>query len=92
MAKQAVTSRNQIFRFHAPNAGKVLLAGDFTDWQNQAMPMKKEKDGVWTATVGLSPGPHQYLFIVDGQWCDDPECPVRIPNSFGGQNMVRQVA
>jgi hypothetical protein len=35
---------------------------------------------------------NNYRFIVDGQWCDDPECSVRAPNPYGGQNMVRQVA
>ncbi len=91
MAKQAVISRSQTFRYYAPDAQKVLLAGDFSDWQNRAIPMKKEKDGVWIVTIGLSTGPHQYLFVVDGEWCDDPECPFRIANPFGGQNMVRQV-
>jgi hypothetical protein len=28
---------------------------------------------------------------VDGQWCEDPECTVRVPNPFGGFDMVRQV-
>ncbi len=92
MARKADISRNQIFRFQAPNAKKVLLAGDFTDWQKQAISMRKEKDGVWTASVELAPGSHQYLFIVDGEWREDPECSMRMPNSFGGQNMVRQVA
>jgi hypothetical protein len=91
MAKLAGISKTQVFRYKAPDAKKVLLAGDFTDWQNQAIPMKKEKDGIWTATVGLSVGPHEYLFIVDGQWSYDPDCGLRMPNSFGGENMVRQV-
>jgi 1,4-alpha-glucan branching enzyme len=91
MAKQAHIFKNQTFRFKAPTAKKVLLAGDFTDWQKRAIPMQKGNDGVWTATIGLAPGSHHYLFIVDGQWRDDPECPLRVPNPHGGQNMVRKV-
>lgn len=91
MARQAGVFKNQIFRIHAPEAKKVLLAGDFTDWQQRAIPMKKGQDGVWTTTIGLPTGKHHYLFIVDGEWRDDPDCPLRIPNPFGGYNVVRQV-
>jgi 1,4-alpha-glucan branching enzyme len=91
MAKRAGIFKNQTFRLSAPTAKKVLLVGDFTDWQQKSIPMQKGSDGVWTATVGLPPGTHNYLFIVDGEWCDDPDCALRVPNPFGGQNMVRQV-
>ena len=92
MAKRAETYKSQTFRITAPTAGKVLLAGDFTQWQAKAIAMKKGNDGIWTATVGLAPGPHHYLFIVDGEWRTDPDCGLRVPNPFGGFNMVRQVA
>jgi 1,4-alpha-glucan branching enzyme len=91
MAKQAQIYKNQTFRLEAPDAGKVLLVGDFTNWQQRPIALKKGTDGVWTASVGLPPGQHNYLFIVDGEWRDDPECAVRVPNPFGGLNMVRQV-
>jgi 1,4-alpha-glucan branching enzyme len=91
MAKQAGIFRNQTFRLTAPDAKKVLLVGDFTSWKQRGIPMQKGSDGVWTATVGLPPGSHHYLFIVDGVWHDDPACPLRAPNPFGGQNMVLQV-
>jgi 1,4-alpha-glucan branching enzyme len=74
-----------------PAAEKVLLVGDFTQWQERAIPMQKGSGGVWTASVKLTPGAHSYLFIVDGEWCEDPECSLRVPNPFGGHNMVRQV-
>ena len=51
-----------------------MLVGDFTEWQQGALVMEKGNDGVWTTTVKLPPGKHSYLFIVDGQWCEDPEC------------------
>jgi len=54
--------------------------------------MQKGKDGIWTATVSLSPGKHSYRFIVDGDWRDDPECTLRVPNPYGSQDMVRQVS
>src|SRR5262245_34273007 len=83
--------RKQTFRFTAPGAMSVLLAGDFTHWQEAAMPMHKGKDGAWSIQVPLTPGRHTYRFIVDGEWRDDPECTVRIPNPYGSADMVRQV-
>jgi len=38
------------------------------------------------------PGKHTYRFIVDGNWCDDPECSLRVANPFGGEDMVREAA
>jgi 1,4-alpha-glucan branching enzyme len=84
--------KKQTFRFTAPDATSVLLVGDFTDWQQGAIALEKGSDGVWTTTLKLPPGTHKYLFIADGEWCEDPECPVRVPNPSGGHDMVRQVA
>ena len=92
MAKKAIMRKKQIFRITEPDAENVLLVGDFTDWQQRAIPMEKGIDGIWTATVKLPPGTYNYLFIVDGEWREDPDCSVRLPNPFGGYNMVRQVA
>ncbi len=92
METQKRTSTKQVFRFKAPTATSVLLAGDFTHWQEKPIPMQKGSGGVWTSAVKLPPGTHHYRFIVDSNWQDDPECTVRVPNPFGGQSMVRQVA
>ena len=92
MAKRATMPKRQTFRFTAPDAKSVLLVGDFTGWQEHPIAMEQGGDGVWTATVKLSAGAHLYLFLVDDQWRDDPECAVRVPNPYGGYNMVRQVA
>jgi 1,4-alpha-glucan branching enzyme len=92
MARKAIIPRKQNFRFTADGAESVLLVGDFTHWQSQPIPMRKGADGIWTATVELAPGTHSYRFIVDGEWRDDPECTIRVPNPYGGENMVRRVA
>ncbi len=93
MARElAETPRKQTFRFKAPTATTVSLAGDFTDWQKRAIPMQKGNDGNWLVTVELLPGKHNYRFIVDGEWRDDPECSLRVPNPYGSQNMVVRIA
>jgi 1,4-alpha-glucan branching enzyme len=85
-------SRVQTFSFTAPAAMSVQLVADFTQWQKMPVSMQKGADGVWRATVEVEPGVHHYRFLVDGQWRDDPECALRVPNPFGGQDAVRQVA
>ena len=82
----------QTFTFRAPGALSVMLAGDFTRWQEGAIQMKQQAGGLWKATVDLSPGNYHYRFLVDGQWRDDPECTLRVPNPYGGENSVREVA
>jgi len=91
MARKEDLPKKQTFRFAAPTAMSVLLVGDFTHWQQKGIPMQKGKDGIWMATVELTPGKHSYRFIVDGEWRDDPECALRVPNPYGSQDMVRQV-
>jgi 1,4-alpha-glucan branching enzyme len=86
------SKKTQKFSFTAPTAMSVQLVGDFTHWQERPIQMRRKPDGIWQATVELEPGAHHYRFLVDGQWQDDPECTLRVPNPFGGQNAVRQVA
>ena len=90
--KEKVSKKKEIFQLNAPEAESVMLAGDFTDWENAARKMRKLKSGNWKTTVSLEEDKTiQYRFLVDGQWVDDPDCQNRIPNGFGGENCVRQV-
>ncbi len=91
MARKTSGQKKQTFRFTAPAAESVLLVGDFTNWQHEAIPMKKGKDGIWSIALELPSGQYHYRFIVDNEWKDDPECTIRVPNPFGGHNMVRHV-
>lgn len=90
--KSGASSRTQTFSFRAPEAVSVQLVGDFTQWQENPINLQKGPDGIWRKTVPLSSGTHHYRFLVDGQWRDDPECTVRVPNPFGSEDMTRQVA
>jgi 1,4-alpha-glucan branching enzyme len=90
MARKNQT-RQQTFSFTAPAALSVQLVGDFTQWEQHPINLRKAADGIWRATVGLEPGEHHYRFLVDGHWRDDPESVWRVQNPFGSQNSVRQV-
>ena len=88
MAKPKVPKQKVTFTFTAPHAQSVLLAGDFTGWQEAPLPLKKSTAGVWKKTISLPAGRYEYRLLVDEQWQDDPNCSLRQPNQFGGQNCV----
>jgi len=90
--KSGASGLAQTFSFSAPEATSVQLVGDFTQWQERPVNLQKGADGVWRTAVNLPPGAHHYRFLVDGEWRDDPDCTLRTPNPFGGENMTRQVA
>jgi chromosome partitioning protein len=76
------------FSYEAPAAQSVVLAGDFTGWQQAPLDLRKDKSGVWRRTISLPLGRYEYRLLVDGNWQDDPSCPERQPNQFGGHNCV----
>lgn len=88
MPKKTTAKQKVTFSYFAPEAKSVLLAGDFTNWDQAPMSLRKFKGGIWKKTISLPHGEHQYRLLVDGQWQDDPECPRRRPNQFGGENCV----
>jgi enterochelin esterase-like enzyme len=59
------------FRLAAPKAAEVIVSGDWEGENN--VPMKKDDQGVWSATVGpLAPELWSYSFTVDGVRTLDP--------------------
>lgn len=82
------TERNVQFTFHAPHAREVCLAGEFNCWDIQSLPMEKNKEGVWAATVKLAPGRYEYKLCVDGVWVENIPGAELVPNPFGTQNCV----
>ena len=68
---------------------RVQLVGNFNDWTPRTM--RRRKDGSYAASVKLTPGTHEYKFIVDGQWLVDPDNSAWAVNPFGTLNSVVQV-
>ncbi|HSM36395.1 MAG TPA: glycogen-binding domain-containing protein [Longimicrobiales bacterium] len=73
------------FRLDAPEATSVSLAGDFTGWE-PSYELYQTAPGVWTVSVALDPGVHDYAFVVDGErWTPDPLA-ASVDDGFGGVN------
>lgn len=72
----AVTDTVYVVRFVLadPAAERVALVGSFNLWSEEANPLVWNEDGgVWTASVRLPPGVHEYAYVVDGdRWTADP--------------------
>jgi 1,4-alpha-glucan branching enzyme len=86
-----IEAKLQKFSYVARTARSVQLVGDFTNWEEHPIPLRRVPNGAWHAAIRLEPGTHYYRFLVDGQWHNDPESPLNVPNPFGGLNSVRQV-
>lgn len=73
----------------APDAHRVTVAGTFNQWDAAATPLVRSgTSGVWTATLTLPAGEHQYAFVVDGaRWVPDPNAPA-VDDGFGRRNSV----
>jgi 1,4-alpha-glucan branching enzyme len=78
------------FEFIHAGAREVCLAGSFSDWA--PMPMLSLESGRWVKQLTLPPGRHEYRFVVDGQWVDDPSAKETVPDLDGGMNAVLRIA
>ena len=67
----------------APKARRVVVVGDFNDWDPAAAPLAGTS-GVWSGEVEVPFGRHDYAFVVDGdQWVRDPSAPRAPADEFG---------
>ena len=73
------------------DARSVCLAGDFNKWNPDGTPMVRWRDGSFRTQVKLDPGEHQYKFVVDGQWVNDPDTDQQVTNPFGTVNSVVKI-
>ena len=74
------------FFYGNPRASEVLLAGDFTNWQNGALPMEKGDKGFSITKTFKKSDELRYKFISDGNWTTDLKAPDFVDDGFGGKN------
>ncbi len=74
----------------AVQAETVYLVGDFNDWQEEATPMKRHRDGSFSITLELEKGrEYQFRYLVNGsEWHNDWQADRYVPNPFSGDNSV----
>jgi hypothetical protein len=80
------------FAISAPDARRVALVGDFNGWAGGTELSASAVAGVWTITLPLPPGRHQYAFLIDGvRWVIDPTA-VIVRDDFGTETSVVTVS
>ena len=80
------------FVFVDPGAKRVELVGDFNEWAKGSTELSPSgAPGVWAVSVPLSPGRHEYAFIINGsRWVADPLA-VKSSDDFGTESSVIRV-
>lgn len=79
------------FSYGSADAKEVCLAGDFNNWSFNGLPLRKDAQGIWRVRLLVAPGRHEYRFIVDGDWQNDPHACGFVPNEFGSCNCIVEV-
>ena len=89
----AVTEILVEFSLEAPGATTVAVAGDFSGWESDFVLDDADGDGIWTGRIPITPGVHQYMFVIDGTvWVTDPRAQRYSDDGFGNRNAVLAVA
>lgn len=75
------------------SARTVSLVGDFNGWARERTPLHATaRAGVWSVSVPLTAGRHEYAFIVNGErWVADPLSPGN-RDEFGTESSVLLLA
>ena len=91
-SKTSPKSKRVSFHVESEPGSEVFLAGSFNNWDASQYRMRDNPDeGIFKTALTLSPGRHEYKFIVNGEWRLDPNCPDWLPNSQGTLNSVLSV-
>jgi 1,4-alpha-glucan branching enzyme len=70
----------------------LSIVGDFNNWDADAAPMQRRKDGGWTKSLRLEPGRYRFRYLADGEkWHNDPSADAYEPSGLGEDNSVLTV-
>ncbi|MDJ0755684.1 MAG: isoamylase early set domain-containing protein [Ardenticatenaceae bacterium] len=75
------------------SAEQATLVGEFNDWDETANPMKRLKDGSFSAQVSLAAGQtYRFRYLLDGErWENDWEPDGYSPNNHGTEDSLVKV-
>lgn len=78
------------FSIRVDSATEVALIGSFNNWQAQGYRLNPSgREGVWTVSVPLPRGRHEYAFVLDKtRIVPDPEALLHQDDGFGNINSI----
>ncbi len=71
-------------------AKQAVIVGEFNDWDPTATPMKRKRDGSFSASLNLESGKeYRFKYWLDkARWENDPNPDGLVPNIFGTQDSL----
>lgn len=77
------------FELAGIEASEIVAVGNFNEWDNQATPLKKFKNGKFKTTVDLAADEsYEFRYIVDGVYMNDDQADSFKLNKFATENGV----
>jgi 1,4-alpha-glucan branching enzyme len=72
------------------SAKTVHLCGEFNEWSPTKTPLKKLKDGSFSATVSLEPGQsYRFRYLLDNErWENDWDADAYVANQYGTEDSL----
>ncbi len=83
--------RRVVLSYHHFANREMKIAGDFNGWIPDHEVETRTMNDTIQKVLKISPGAYQYRVIIDGKWQEDPANPLRVPNSYGGNNSLLRV-
>lgn len=70
--------------------GQLYILGDFNDWEQPGIPLRKQSRNRFVADLALDPGAYEYKILLiddDGEsWIDFSDDTFTVSDGFGGEN------
>lgn len=80
-----VLPKDQVLESLDSDVESAAVVGDFNDWNPQAHPMTRRKNGDFSATLELEPGrAYEFRYVLDrGHWLNELEADGVAPTPYG---------
>jgi hypothetical protein len=79
----------RVFVLNDRAAHRVSVVGDFNQWNAASAPMTRSADGLWSVTIPIMPGRHNYAFMIDdSNFTLDPAAPKTRDPDLGAQASI----
>jgi 1,4-alpha-glucan branching enzyme len=95
--KRTLAGKKVLVTFAVPameGVESLCVCGDFNNWSETATPLARKPDGSWSAELTLDAGQSYRFRYKDnhGQWHNDPTADAYVPNDYGSENSVLDLA
>jgi 1,4-alpha-glucan branching enzyme len=95
--KRSLAGKKVLVTFAVPamkGVESLHVCGDFNNWSETATPLTRKPDGSWSVEMTLDAGQSYRFRYKDnyGEWHNDPAADAYVPNDFGNENSVLDLA